>query len=215
MSGNLHSLKKSFIALGMAIYGDDDPDLRSELEQITFMETLASGKPDDVEEARHKLRTALQTQYPTGKNWIALFKKRGEIIPGFGITKIGNMFGVRGNVIGIKRDFVELGIAVYGEHDPDLQAERTRLAFNEKLTSEKPEEVEAARTELRTHIKRLHPDGKAWLRLFTKAGDIVPDFGIVKLANIFGIDGKVRHNRRDFIALGIAIYGEAEFEGTP
>lgn len=199
--GDVH-LRKNFISLGVAIYGTVDLALQKELARIRFDERIDQYDPEAIEE----LRQCIKQRHHNGEAWMELFTKNGDVTPGFGKKRLATIFGIVGDPNTQKKAFVALGSAVFGGNDKKLQDELETIQLNERLVLGSPEEIKR----LVNDIKSVYPDGNTWMTLWKKSGDIVSGYKIRKIGLTFKVADNPLNHRKAFVALGIAIYGDAD-----
>ncbi len=187
---NRQVLLPEFIQLGLQIYGERDELLLREM-------LIAAGS---VEEWRNEILK----QYPTSADWILGFRgDDGNRAPGSGITVLGRRINAIAARFGFEtptssKNFLRIGMRIYGENDPALRHELARL---EGLGS-------AFWTQ---RILEKYPTSAEWMKEFrdTRQGEglNVDGKALTFLAKQFGI-GKDARRVVGAIALGFKIYGE-------
>ena len=130
----------------------------------------------------------IRTLIPTSEQWLAKTAKKrlGIEVAGIGLYKIAGILGIQGqSPVNNNADYIVLGAAVYGEHDPNiaplLPSARRRIVTRDTLGKDVKKWREA--------IRRQVPAFQQWaeMDLNERRKFKIGERGLVAIASIFGI----------------------------
>jgi hypothetical protein len=197
------------------LYSDNDVLLH----QALLAPALIPGKPrgpavanvtdatvNKVEVTLDDLRSLIKVSYPQSQDWLGLWQSTGIIFADLGLVGLASRFSIDGNPHQSRKVFLNLGVAIYGE-TVDLKKALTEIVRIENLVAAKVDlDLQAKVVE---DVKKAHPDGASWLKLFGKNGvpvDVIPGVGIIRLASILGFVSEAQPKRETFIRMGLTMY---------
>ena len=200
--GNVAYNTSAHIALGAKVFGEDDPAIKAALQEEEKNAAVLRELGLDTEKWREALKQKISAD-----QWMASkcddrleFKFHGA-----GMGAIARVFGIEGDPINQTITHYELGAAIFGENNPDVQPllerERREVAILNELGKDQEKWRRAVQDVLTAEQwVSLKYDGKSQLKIHGQ--------GLQAVGTIFGIKGNPIDQREAQLALGLAIYGE-------
>ena len=144
-----------------------------------------------------KLKEEILKIVPTPKIWAGMSgeERKNFKIAGMGLFAIASRFGVKGNLVGNQKFYLELGRIIFGEGHECLKYEK---------------KLDLALEELRLEILKLCSTPQDWAKMkYEEKGAFkVAGMGLNRIARKLGVMGNPKDNHQVHLELGEKIYGK-------